>query len=180
MEYTLQTRMKRGEKLSIEARTQRIYELREMIQKGYTSISAIAEHFNVTLDTASQWRKAALTLIERDNEGFDRRTIKHMQVGRLQVQIESLQDDLKKTTDIKERMMIHQRINAYYDTLHRITGLNTETLQIEHQLKPLQINMPTIIDAEATTSTPQALTDKANSSQADWIARPGGQIGATP
>lgn len=144
---TITRNLKPSQTLTTEQRLEVLMDIRERIEDGYVSIRQLAAIYGVDKNTAAHWRKAALTLIKNDDQGLDRATIKRMQVGRLQVQIESLQDDLKKTDDIKERMMVHQRINAYYDTLHRITGLNTETLQIEHQLKPLQINMPTVIDA---------------------------------
>lgn len=146
--------------LTTEERLDMLQDLRETIESGYTSLSMIQAKYGVSRPTAVAWRKAALTLIKNDDQGLDRATIKRMQVGRLQVQIESLQADLKSTTDIKERMLIHQRINAYYETLHRITGLNSETLQVEHQLKPLQINMPNIVEGQVVDSPPNRLNDQ--------------------
>ena len=128
-----------GEKYPIDVRQERIIELRELMQNDDLSLNAIARHFQVDQSTASNWRKAALVLIAKDDQGFTRDALRHIQVGRINGQLSRLHRDLQVVEDPIERGKIHDRIIKYYDSLARITGLNSETIDHTVQLKPLQI-----------------------------------------
>lgn len=146
-----ETKRTSGQKLDIALRQEVILELRELMQNDDLSLNYIANHFGVSLNTASAWRKAAMVLIAKDDQGFSRDGLRHIQVGRINAQLSRLQADLNTVNDPVERGKIHDRIIKYYDTLHRITGLNSETVDHTHTLKPLEIRRATI--ETSTTST---------------------------
>jgi hypothetical protein len=131
-----------GQRFDIVERTELLAELRELMQNDDLTITYIAKHFNINYSTASQWRKAALKLIARDDQGFTRDAIRHIQVGRINGMLSRLQVDLNTVTDPIERGKIHDRIIKYYENLARITGLNSETIDHTISAKPLNIVMP--------------------------------------
>lgn len=149
--------LKQGQKLPISDKLDYLFELREMLEKGYTTTSAIAEHFGITPPVASAWRKQALQLIQKDDNGYSREGIRNIQIGRIQYMIERLQRDLDAATDVDTKTKLHDRIVKYYDSLARITGLNSEvTLHQHQQVKPLQVVMPhtTPVEGELVPPTP--------------------------
>jgi hypothetical protein len=135
-------KLKPGQSLTNEARTQKVIELRELMANGYMSIDKIATHFNVAYNTASAWRKASLLMIAKDDDGYTRDALRNIQTGRIMYKIEGLETDLKQATDMDTRLKVHDRIVKYYDALARITGLNSETIDHTISAKPLNIVMP--------------------------------------
>jgi hypothetical protein len=148
-----------GEKLDI------LFQIRETIERGYITTTAIAEEYGVTMVTASAWRKQALKLLEKDTNGYTREGIRNIQIGRINYMIETLTKDLKATSDPQEKAKLHDRIVKYYDSLHRITGLNSEVNVHQHQqLKPLQVVMPhtTPVEGEVAAAPTPSTTHTSN------------------
>lgn len=137
--------LKQGQSVATDVKLMYLFELRDMMEQGFTSITKICEAFNISRDTASNWRKQALLLTAKDDNGFTREGIRNIQIGRIQYMIERLQVDLEKTTDVDVKVKLHDRIVKYYDSLARITGLNSEVqINVHTQLKPLTIVRPTL------------------------------------
>lgn len=152
---TTKTALKPGERLSLQHRQEKIVEVRELMEDGYASISKLAEHFGVARQTAVEWRDAALVLIAKDPNGYTREGIRNLQVGRLQKMIERLQIKLASATDLKDELLIHDRITNYYERLHRITGLNTD-VHMNYQ-NPQQLVIIKTQDAKGiSTTTPSS------------------------
>lgn len=123
------TKLKPGQTMSLQVKMELLFELREMMESGYASVSKICEVFNVSRKTAVELRKQAMELIARDSNGYTREAIRSMQIGRIQHQIERLHvmlDELEAKGDKKLALQVHDRISNYYEKLHRISGLNTE------------------------------------------------------
>lgn len=134
-------KLKPGQTMSLQVKMELLFELREMMESGYASVSKICEVFNVSRKTAAELRKQALELIARDANGFTREGIRNIQIGRIQLQIERLQkmlDDPGAKSDKKLALQVHDRISNYYEKLHKITGLNTE-VSIGVGLEPQQM-----------------------------------------
>lgn len=148
-----------GQSLSLEERTERLLEIREWLEDGFVSVKQIASRFNVSPSTALDWRNAALILIKKQDNGFTRDAMRNLQIGRIQRQIERLTSQLDKA-DSKDQLAIHDRIVKYYDSLHRITGLNSEVVQHDVTLKPMSIHIPkAAIEGEATDVPPTSNQD---------------------
>lgn len=145
-------RLKPGQKLKIPDKIDILLEIRDTLERGYTSTTYLAETYGVTVMTASKWRREALLLVAKDDNGYTREGIRNIQIGRMQYMIERLQKDLDSATDVDTKVKLHDRIVKYYDSLHRITGLNTELQVHQHQqLKPLQIvRAADVVDSTAT------------------------------
>lgn len=123
-----------------ETRLDKIIEIREILERGYATTAEIARQFNISNPTAAEWRKRALQLIGKDNNGFTREGIRNLQIGRIMAKIERLEHMLNQKLAPDLELKTHDRIKAYYDSLARITGLNVETtLNVHQQLKPLTI-----------------------------------------
>lgn len=150
-----------GERYDVVSRTEKIMELRELMQDQDLSLSNIAKHFNVALETASEWRKAAMVVIAKDDQGFSRDGLRHLQVGRINSRLGKLDRDLSTADTLDDRLKVHDRIIKYYDSLARITGLNIENVQHTVSMKPLNIVMPTLVTPiiEATPIDTQVLDD---------------------
>lgn len=142
--------LKPGQTMTVAEKLPYLLELREMMDEGYQSSTKIASRFGISQVTAIQWRKEALVMIAKDDNGWTRDALRNIQIGRLQHKIERLERDLRVTDDVQDSLKVHDRIIKYYDALARITGLNSETVDINVKSKPLTINMPTEAITEAT------------------------------
>lgn len=140
--------LKNGERLDLATRQEKIIEVRELLEQGYISNSKIAQHFGVSVPTANEWRNAALVLIGKDPNGFTREGIRNLQIGRLMAKIERLEAQIKTCDDPKLELQYHDRIRGYYDSLARITGLNTEVQQHYSQSSQLVIIKKAAEDAK--------------------------------
>jgi phage shock protein A len=123
---TNKLQLKSGERLTLQERQAKIIEVRELMEDGFASVSKISDHFGVARQTAVEWREAALQLIAKDPNGFTREGIRNLQVGRIEKMIERLQEELSRANELKDKLLIHDRISTYYERLARITGLNTD------------------------------------------------------
>lgn len=156
-------RKKPSQRYSLEERQALIVEVRELMQRGTISCQKIADNLNIDVHTAWDYRKAAMALIAKDDQGWNRDATRNMQIGRINHLLEGLYAELPLVQDPIERGKLHDRIIKYFDSLHRITGLNTDVVQMEHTVKPLQIVraqeviestvIPNNTDLDNTTST---------------------------
>lgn len=132
-----------------------LLEIRESIEQGYASVTEIANRYGITEVTASSWRRQALQMIAKDDNGYTREGIRNIQVGRIQWMIERLQRQLDTESDTDTRLKIHDRIVKYYDSMARITGLNSEQVNVTtQQLKPLEIVRSNVIDVDGIEQQP--------------------------
>ena len=149
------TLLKLGKGLSAEERMPYLLEIRESIEQGYASVTEIANRYGITEVTASSWRRQALQMIAKDDNGYTREGIRNIQVGRIQWMIERLQRQLDTESDTDTRLKIHDRIVKYYDSMARITGLNSEQVNVTtQQLKPLEIVRSNVIDVDGIEQQP--------------------------
>lgn len=116
---------KRGQQLLNAERNVLISKLVDLLCEGYSSTNSIAKKLGVDNGTIDTYRPLADELIGKMK--LDRNVIRNLQVRRTYTLLEQLMDDLKKTTDTKERSLIFGSIYKFSSHLSLITGLNVET-----------------------------------------------------
>lgn len=147
--------LKRGEKLTDLERLELIQDIREMLERSDVGVVELKHKYGVAYDTANDWRNQALLLMARQDNGLTRDAMRNIQRGQLDHQIRSLTRTLELTDSLDDKLKIHDRLLKYRDALARITGLNSETVTHDIQLKPLQIirSQADVIDVPNTTDT---------------------------
>lgn len=122
--------MKRGETLTVSERMPFIQEIRDMLEAGVSSAGAIADALGISRNTAIEWRKAALVLMEKDNNGWTRDSLRSLQIGRVNYWIEQTTIRVRKLEgkeDTKLFAQLMERLTSLSSELARISGLNIET-----------------------------------------------------
>jgi hypothetical protein len=116
---------KRGNQLRNAERQVLIAKLVDELSNGYINSNALAKRLNVSRDTIENYRPLVDKLIA--DQHLDKNIIRNLQLKRTYNLIESLMDDLKECTTIKEKTLIYNQIYKFSSHLALITGLNIET-----------------------------------------------------
>jgi hypothetical protein len=89
-------------------------------------------------------------MAKQDN-GLTREALRNINRGQIEYQIRRLTKALDSANTVDDELKIHDRLIKYRDSLARITGLNSETVEHNVQLTPLQIVRSTpIVDITPT------------------------------
>lgn len=152
--------LKAGDKLSMVERLSVIQDIREVIERSDVSVRDIADQYQVTYNTANEWRNQALLLMAKQDNGLTREALRNIGRGQIEYQIRLLTRELQLADDPELRLKYHDRLIKYRDQLHRITGLNSETVEHTVDMKPLAIHraamaIPSqepVLEGEVTTT----------------------------
>lgn len=150
----------RGEQLKVAERNVLISKLIDKLCEGYSTTAALSKELHVSRRTIDRYRPAADEIIGKFK--LDRNVIRNLQIRRTYELIEMLMQDLKQSTEYKQRTAYYTQIFKFSSHLALITGLNVEThvnidptkLVIirsnngEKQRKPVDIDL----DAETSDS----------------------------
>ena len=157
METKLQ--FKPGQTLNNDQRQVVLIEIAELMSEQDIRIADVQHKYGVTWPTAREWYNMAAMWIAKQDNGLTRDGERLIHKGQIDRRLAELTTLLDKTHDLDAKLKIHDRITKYLDSRARITGLNSEQVNVTtQQIKPL-----TIIRAEATVTegliTPGTVTN---------------------
>lgn len=131
---------KPGQSLSAEVRQEYLVEIAQDMSEQDLRISDVQHKYGVTWPTAREWYNMAAMWIAKQDNGLTRDGERLIHKGQIDRRLAELTTKLNKTTDLDSQMKIHDRIIKYLDARARITGLNSEQVNVTtQQVKPLQI-----------------------------------------
>lgn len=98
------------------------------------------------------WLNSAYILLEQESK-LSREGLRNIHRGQIEYMTNKLIKQLEMTTDSQEQLAIHDRIIKYMDARARTNGLNSETVDHTHTLKPLEIRRSTPLPIQAHDDT---------------------------
>lgn len=139
------TRRKQGHVLRNAERTVLISKLVDLLCEGYQSTNSLAKKLKVDNSTIDAYRPLADELIGKMK--LDRNVIRNLQVQRIYRLTEQLIKDLETETNMKYKMLIHDKIAKYSSLLASVTGINQE-------FTPMDAKGTRLVIVRAKSSTP--------------------------
>lgn len=138
--------LKSGQTLNAPEKQEYLQEIAQLMQEQDIRVSDVQHKYGISWPTAREWYNMAAMWIAKQDNGLTRDGERLIHKGQIDRRLAELTRSLDKATDLDAKLKIHDRIIKYLDARARITGLNSEQVNVTtQQIKPLQI-----IRAEAT------------------------------
>ena len=135
-------------KLNIDEKLAILQDIADLLMDRNLRAKDVMDKYGVSRPTAVEWLESAYKILERETH-YTREGVRQVHRSQIERMINQLVDELVKTDDTALKLQIHDRLVKYYEQRARVNGLNTETIDVQHSMKPLQIIMPTeVIDGE--------------------------------
>lgn len=153
LEMTTKTKaLKSGQKLSSGDRIRVVQDIADQLLSVNVRPGDIAKHYGVGRDTGKDWLEMAYVLVERESK-IGREGLRNIHRGQIEHMTNKLIASLDNNIELADKLAIHDRIIKYMDARARTNGLNSETIDHTHTLKPLEIRRAQTINEHGTDNT---------------------------